>query len=358
MHSSAEYLDLGELTDVDRVLWGNFQAASPSLASPYFSYAYAAAVNVVRPGVKVLRFYEKDRPAAYWPLRPGPFGTARPIAGPMDDLHGMIAHPAVSISLSKSKVRQHIGGYAFSAVPFNQRRHGLTGHYGDGNQVMDLSDGYDAWLADRSEASSNFRREHRKAEKLLNEETTVIRHDVIDPKSFARLIALKQEAYVRSGHFDIFALEWPQPLLEELLRSGDQNARGILSTLSIDGELAAVTYCMRSLNVMHYWFPAYEAKFAKLKPGLALLFSLAKWASLEGLQELHLGLGDTQYKRQMASWMMPVRCGTLALSPTQQLATEFSAWGTKVEGRNRLLDIPAKYARKYDRAALAGTWRA
>jgi len=358
MHSNVECLRFCDLTEADRTLWSNFQVADPSLASPYFSIAYVEAVEAARPGVEILRFCEHGRPVAYWPFRKGPFGTVRPVAGPMDDLHGIIAHATISVDLEQSAIRKQIGGFAFSAVPFQQQRHGLLGQGGAGNQVIDLQEGFDPWIAARSAESSNFRREWRKSQKLIDEETTLIQHDVVDPNSFDRLIDLKREAYAGSGHFDIFQLDWPRVLLEKLSGSRDDNARGILSTLSIDGDVAAISYCMRSQSVLHYWFPAYEARFAKQKPGLALLFTLAKWAALEGMQELHLGLGDTQYKRQMASWMMPVRSGTFALSPVQQFATDFTAWGHQIEGQNRLFATAAKYARKYERMALSGSWRA
>lgn len=358
MYSSVDYLEWGELTETDRNIWTALQAADPSLASPYFSFGYYDAVEAVRPGLKVLRFFQDGRPAAYWPFRKGPFGTARPVAGSMDDLHGIIAHPTARIDVHDAQVRRHLGGYAFSAVPYQQRRHGLVGQVGAGNQVMDLSAGYTAWCTARSAESSNFRRQWRKSQKLLDDPTTRVRHELIDARSFDRLIELKRDAYQRAGHFDLFQLAWPRELLLELLKSSDPNARGVLSTLSIGDEVAAIAYCMRSDAVLHYWFPAYEAQFAKQQPGLALLFDLAEWAASEGMGELHLGLGDTQYKRHMASWMMPVRGGAVALSPTQHLATRFSDWGARIEGQNRVLNLPAKYVRKYERMALSGDWRA
>ena len=358
MHTSVEFLALGDLTDVDRRLWLDFQAADPALASPYFSVGYAEAVEAVRPGVKVLKFFQNGRPAAYWPFRRGPLSTARPIAGAMDDLHGIIAHPSVTLDLTAKSLRRYIGGYAFSALPYDQRRHGLQGQSGDGNQVIDLNVGYTAWIEARSALSASFRREYRKVDTLLQRGDVHVRHDVVDSHRLERLITLKREAYTRAGHFDIFELTWPKDLLLKLLASGDDNARGILSTLSIGEDVAAICYSMRSNTSLHYWFPAYEARFAKQKPGLALLFSLAKWAALEGMSELHLGLGDDQYKRQLASWMMPVRCGALALSAPQQVATGFTSWGNRIEGQNRFFDVPAKSVRKYDRIALSGSWRA
>ena len=358
MTQKVELLDFGSLSADDVANWARLQASDPSLASPYFSPNYAAAANAARPGVKVMLFSDAEGAIAYWPHRPGPLGTARPIGGPMDDLHGIIAAPGTVLDLSRREVTRHIGGYAFSAVPAQQRRHGIAGQWGAGNQVMDLSSGYEGWLEERQDASSNFRREYRKVEKLLEDTATEVRHDVVDDAAFDRMIELKRDAYRQSGHFDLFQLGWPRRMLEALLEGRGAGARGVLSTLHIGGDLAAITYCMRSPSVLHYWFPAYEEAFSKQKPGLALLVSLAQWAAGEGIGELHLGLGETQYKRQMASWMAPVRGGAFALGGAQKLATSCTEVSLRIEGSSRLLDIPAKYARKYDRAVLAGSWRA
>lgn len=358
MHTKLDFLPLGELTQNDRELWSKFQSADPALASPYFSHAFALAVDSVRPGVHVLRAEQAGRPVAYWPARRGLFGTARPIAGPMDDLHGIIADPSISLGLTPNQMRQHISGYAFNALPSSQRRHGIHGQVGDGNQVIDLSAGYEAWLVARSEASSSFRREHRKVCALLDRTDVEVRHDLADHSSLDRLIHLKRDAYTRAGHLDLFSLDWPRALLETLLASKHDTARGVLSTLSICGETAAICYSLRSQTCLHYWFPAYEAQHAKAKPGLALLFSLSEWAAQEGLSELHLGRGDDQYKRHLASWMAPVRSGTLAFAAPQQLATRFTTWSHRIEGRYRILNLPAKLTRKLDRAAQSGSWRA
>lgn len=358
MHTKLDFLSLGELTENDRELWSQFQSTDPALASPYFSHAFALAVDSVRPGVRLLRAEQDSRPVAYWPVRRGLSGTARPIAGPMDDLHGIIADPSITLSLPPDQLRLHIGGYAFTALPFSQRRHGLHGQIGDGNQVIDLSEGYDAWLAARSEASSNFRREHRKVCALLDRADVQIHHDLADHSSLDRLIHLKRDAYARAGHFDLFSLEWPRALLETLLASEQDTARGVLSTLSIGGETAAICYNLRSQTCLHYWFPAYETQHARAKPGLALLFSLTHWAAQEGLTELHLGRGDDQYKRHLASWMAPVRGGTLALAAPHKLATRLTDLSYRIEGRHGLMDLPAKLCRKLDRVAQSGSWRA
>ena len=97
MATKSDLIDFADLTGADREAWGALQASDPFLWSPYFSYSYAAAANIARPGVKVLKFSEGSTPVAYWPVRPGPLGTARPVGGPMDDLHGIVAAPGTAL---------------------------------------------------------------------------------------------------------------------------------------------------------------------------------------------------------------------------------------------------------------------
>ncbi|QYJ02217.1 GNAT family N-acetyltransferase [Thalassovita mediterranea] len=358
MGTHADYIDFSDLTGADREAWATLQASDPCLWSPYFSYSYIAAAEAARPGVKIIRFSHAGKPVAYWPIRPGPLGTARPVGGPMDDLHGIVAAPDTVLDLSQRAVSRHIGGYAFTATPNNQQRHGLIGHVGDGNHIMDLSDGYEAWLEERQAASTTLRREYRKAEKLLSDADTQVEHDLVDAEAFDRLLELKQIAYRQSGHFPLFSLEWPRRLLETLQETNAPDARGVLSTLRIKGELVAVCFNMRSERVLHYWFPAYEEQHSKLRPGLVLLFSLAEWSAEQGIQEIHLGLGDVEFKHRMGSWMSPVKGGSLAIRAPQKIATSLTGVTTRIEGQNALLDLPAKLARKYHRVMLAGALRA
>lgn len=351
-------LQLKALSESDRAAWTVLRQQDPLLASPYFSLPYLEAVEAARPGLEILRFSDDDAATGFLPIRKGLFGTGRPPAGPMDDLHGLVAAPSTVIDLHAPEVAPYLSGYAFSSTPFNQRRHGIEGTSSEGNQVLDLGAGFEAYIGARSAVSSNFRRTWRKVSRLIGDNRTSIEHRITDPESFDRLIALKREAFETAGYFDLFKLSWPRALMEQLAASTDQGAQGILSKLSIDGEMAAVCFCMRSETVLHYWFPAYEAKFQTHKAGLALLFSLAEWASENGMSEMHLGLGDTQYKRLMASYRMPVRQGALAIGSAQKLGTCLTKWGNGVEAAGGLRALPAKLARKYERVALAGTFSA
>jgi len=358
MTEKIECLTMNDLTESDLELWTLFQSSDKSLNSPYFSSDYVSAVSKVRDRIHVLRWSRDGKAVGFLPFRQSKYRTALPVGGPMDDLHGLICAPTIKLDLTGPNVRRHLGGYGFSAVPYEQARHGLFGQGGDGNQVIDLSEGFEAWHGARSSINSNFRREWRKAEKLLNRSDVTVVHDVSDPEILKRLIELKSDAYQKSGYFDLFSLDWPGDLLRTLLSSRESQNRAIISTLELEGRPIAISLCLRAPHVLHYWFPAYEPEYRKLKPGLALLFAQARWASEQGMREFHLGLGEMQYKRQFASWMMPVRYGRLDLNLSQKFSGHVRQFSTALEGRHKVSDIPAKLFRKFDRVALAGSIRA
>lgn len=355
MSQSATRLPIRALSTGDRHAWNTLRASDPALASPYFSLAYLDMVDEVHPQVEVVRICEDGRAVAYLPLRRDMLGTARPADGPMGDLHGVIADPATTIDLPAALQAAGLGGYAYSAVPYQQARHGLVCAEGAGNQVMDLSEGYQAYLDERYSASSSFRRTHRKIDSLLTSGRVEISHDSFDEGVFRRLIELKQDGYAGAGHFDIFALGWPQALLRALAQQQTGEVRGVLSIMQIDGEFAAACLCMRSQSVLHYWFPGYEKAFADLKPGHAMLFSLGQWAAAQGTRELHLGLGDIQYKRQMASFAAPVLAGSVAVAAPQRLVSGFQTWSAARERDGRSFgQFTAKLARKVERVTMLG----
>lgn len=359
MIQSAKILPLSELSATDAEAWEAFRASDRALASPYFALDYLRLLDAVYPGVEVMRVDSGGTTIGFLPFRRDFLGTARTPDGLLGDLHGVIADANTEVELAQLMKSGQIGGYAFSAVPFQQARHGLQGFHGDGNQILDLTSGYEGYLKERYAASSSFRRTHRKIEKLLERSDVEITHGLFDETVFKRLIELKQEGYAGAGHFDVFSLGWPELLLRRLIESTDMSVSGVLSTMTIGGEFAAACFCMRSNRVLHYWFPGYEKAFADLKPGHALLFSIAEWAASQGLHEFHLGLGDIQYKRQMASFAAPVRAGTVAVGAPQKLLAQFFAWSTAREARNAAFGkLSAKAARKLERVAAVGNLRA
>lgn len=348
---------LSDLSPDELEAWQAFRRDDRALASPYFALGYLRAVEKARPGIEVLCWSDGATPTGFLPLRRAALGLARPVGGPMDDLHGVIAPAGQTLDIPQAMRSVGLGGYAFSAAPYTQVRHGLIGHCGEGNHIIDLSAGPDTYFAQRGAASRSFKRLRSKARRLIKDQGVEVRHDTHDPAAFNRMIELKQLALAEAGHLDLFSLDWPRKALEAIAASTATDARGVLSTLHMDGRLAAVTFNMRSEDVLHYWFPAYEPDLADSQAGNALLFSLVDWAAAEGIREIHLGLGAAQYKVMMGSYAMPVRIGETAVGRGAKLFSTFAAKARRLENRGGFA-LPAKLARKFDRVCLAGTLRA
>jgi len=74
-----------------------------------------------------------------------------------------------------------------------------------------------------------------------------------------------------------------------------------LGTLYAGEELIAVHLGIRSHNVLHIWFPAYNTDFEKYSPGLILLLMLAENAADRGIVRIDLGPGEERYKQNFKS---------------------------------------------------------
>lgn len=294
-----------ELGRAEREAWCAFRAADPLLASPYFSLDFLDAMAGVRHDVRVLVTREAGRPAAFLPLHTGLLGHARPLGGPLGDHHGLIAEPGARIDLARLVEAGGIAVYDFFGVPGNQGAFRAHGRIEDGSWVIDLSEGFDAYLARRTALEPKAFRNLRARERKIEEAGPVLRVDDRRAHVLEAGLAWKSAQYRRTGHLDVFSVGWTRDLMSALLASRGET-RGLVSSLEIGGRLAAVHVGMRSARVMHYWFPSYDPDFSQFGPGLALLMRLAQALSEDGVQEIHLGPGDYDFKAQLGSWQFPL----------------------------------------------------
>lgn len=342
-----------DLARAEREAWAAFQAADPMLASPYFSLEYLDAVASVRRDVRVLVARRSGAIAGFLPLHLGALGHARPLGGPLGDHHGLIAASGERIDLRDMLRRGGVAVYDFYGVPGNQAAFRGLGRVVDGSWVIDLSEGYDHFVQTRSALEPKAFRNLRARQRKLREADAVFRLD--DPRAdvFETALAWKSEQYRRTGHFDVFSVDWTRKMLQSLLKSNG-STRGLVSSLEIGGQLAAVHVGMRSACVMHYWFPVYDPQYSQFGPGLALLIKLCEGLSEDGVTEVHLGPGEYEFKAQLGSWQFPLRQG-FAGTPSVALAARGLAAHVERAGAALPLgpaaDLPGRVFRRIDRMA-------
>jgi CelD/BcsL family acetyltransferase involved in cellulose biosynthesis len=132
-----------------------------------------------------------------------------------------------------------------------------------------------------------------------------------DPRCLAQVLAWKSDQYRRSGWPDLFAADWGRVLVEQIHGIQKPGFAGMLSLLYAGPFLVAGHMGMRSRTVWHYWFPAYDRRFAKYSPGLLLLLKMAQQAQDIGLRSIDVGTGLSLYKKRLMNVAVEVAEGSV-----------------------------------------------
>lgn len=291
-----------ELTDADRARWASARAESPSLSSPFFDLAFLDVVQSVRRDLRVLRGRGDDNAAGFLAYHRSAGGLARPAAGPMSDWHGVVAEASVDFDVTRALAAGRLGAFAFENAPSEDAGLAVHARRRAVSHVMDLSHGYDAWRAARGSRLKSLKR-HERA--LAAHDVRFVPDDR-SPETLDALIAWKRDQFRRTSQFDLFQAPWTGRLLRQLFETRTAGFRGVLSSLTIDGRLAAVHFGIQSDNTLHYWFPAYSPASAELAPGLLLLNFMAAECEALGVKTLDLGKGYYRYKQEFANAGRPI----------------------------------------------------
>jgi len=297
-------------------LWSHLQQTNPSLASPYFRPEFTMAVASVRGDVYVAMLEEAGETVGFFPFQRSRLGVGRPVGGALSDYHGVVAGPDCAWNAAELVRACRLRVWDFDHVPLSQaplRPHRTAERH---SPIMDLSDGYEAYVRGRSEAGSREIRQTQRKRRKLEREVGPIRFEpqVRDRAVLAKLLEWKSAQYRRSGLVNIFAFRWAVRLLERLLDTYGSGFAGMLSALYVNDHLAAAHMGMRSASVWHYWFPSYDQALGKYSPGLVLLLEMARHAETMGLGVIDLGKGESRYKRSLMSNAVPLMEGSVEVS--------------------------------------------
>lgn len=297
-----------DLTSRDREAWRDFRAADPGLRSPYFDLAWHDAVDRARGDLMVLKVFRRDAPAGFLPFHPGLLGTSRPSGGTFCDWQGFVAAPDIEID-ARSALAAGPATFHFAATPPGDRGFGSLAEATGASHLMDISKGWDAYARPPKgraapKAVANFRRATRKLEADGRTVEVVTRDS--RPETLNALIALKSEQYRRTGYGDLFAWGWTRRLVHELAGRRFDDFEAVLSSLWIDGTLAAAHLGLRSGGVLHHWLPAFDRNLASYAPGHLLTVEVARALADEGVAEIDLGVGEVAWKKEFANAEAPL----------------------------------------------------
>ncbi|MES2897187.1 MAG: GNAT family N-acetyltransferase [Pseudomonadota bacterium] len=291
-----------ELTPADRQAWMTFRAAQPFLSSPYFDLGWFDAVDRARGDLFVSRGTSRGGAVAFLPFHPGVFGVARPAGGTFCDWHGFVAEPGLALDVGAALARGP-AGYRFEGAPAADPGLSAQADDRDVSHMVDVSEGFEAFARPQGRAAPKALSNHRGAMRKLEADGRRVEFIIDDrsPETLATLMALKSAQYRRSRHPDALSWDWSRRLIAALPEATPESFGGVLSSMRVDGELAAAHLGLRSRGALHYWLTTYEPKFANYAPGNVLALEVVRTKSADGVREVDLGPGDYPWKRQLGN---------------------------------------------------------
>lgn len=295
-------------------VWRELQQANSALDSPFFRSEFTQAVAATRDDVHVAVLERDSEIVGFFPFERAGWRIGRPVGGRLSDFHGVICRPDLEWDSAQLIRACGLAAWNFDHLVASQVSFKSSHWDVMPSPFMDVSRGFEAYLAERSRVRSNetitgVLRKMRKVQREVGP-LRFVPHTT-DRKVFESMMTWKSEQYRRTHVTDVFAFPWTVRLLERLLDEACEDFGGVLSALYAGDQLAAVHLGLRSRTVLHSWFPAYGQSLSRYSPGLLLFVKLAEEAPGMGLRRLDLGAGPAPHKESFMSDANDVACGSV-----------------------------------------------
>ncbi|OYX36394.1 MAG: hypothetical protein B7Y99_01215 [Caulobacterales bacterium 32-69-10] len=299
-----------DLSAEDISAWRALQGADPVLQSPYLSpdwvMACAAAGGPDARCSRVVVIREGAAAVGFLPVRLNAqtgAQTALPVGSPLSDYQALVARPGLAVDPRDLVRALRVDRFDFNHMLDCQPAMRPFERGGAESQIINIAGGYEAYAAGRKAGGHDILKDTaKKRRKLVKDHAEpVFTAMSADTADFETLIGWKRAQYKATRQTDIFDAGWPLELLRGLFARRDGAFGGALFTLHVNGALAAAHFALRGPGIIHAWFIAHDAAFARYSPGVILIDHILRWGSDNGVRELDLGPGDYRFKFQLAN---------------------------------------------------------
>lgn len=311
-----EIITISQCTEPVRAGWKQIRNANSCYRSPFFSFDFIEAVSQVCPQVEIALARHGDNVLAILPFVRKRRMDASPVGAGVNDAHGLLAGSEYPFSFTQFLSKCGLRSFAFHAAPPDSPD---VARYEMGRGRSFLADltvdplGYEHYLR---QASSTIDRQGQKSRRLAREvgplrlEYDCRRADLID-----YLIRLKGLQYQRTHTFDILAVAWIRKLLLKMHEYEEPRIRGLLSVLFAGDHPVALHYGMLDGDLLHYWFPVYDERYAYGSPGTQMFLDIAKEAAQRGVRAIDMGYSEQAYKYKLTNVITEMSYGLVDSSP-------------------------------------------
>ncbi|MBC7502251.1 MAG: GNAT family N-acetyltransferase [Herminiimonas sp.] len=307
---SARIATPATLSAVEISVWETLCATVPHLFSPFLSFHYAHAVAECGVDVRVCILSKNGEICGFLPYQFGSriavwSGVAEPVGAGMTDYFGLIGAADLRISSKQLLHHANIRYLGFSHLDEPQLGYGLRGEQPRTGLRIRLSPDAVCPLEAVLKLKQKYRKNSERCAKLLASEIgpTEFILDVQDQRKSGidNLIRQKRAQYERTNVPDSLGHAWTRALLHKLSNSRSASCRGMLSTLTADGQWVASHFGIVGNGVLQYWFPVYNQEFAKYAPGRLLIHQVIESSREASIHLVDRGEGDTPSKRVLAN---------------------------------------------------------
>ena len=170
------------------------------------------------------------------------------------------------------------------------------------------------YFADLRAKDRKFVNEVERLERQLTESFGKVRfewHSTRSEMELERLIVEKRKQYEQSKVADALSSSWSQNLLRALLATRSKDFDAVMSTIYCGDNWLASHFGLRFGNVLHVWFPVYNADFRRFGPGHMILFKIIAHGLSIGIREFDFGVGLASYKKKYGGVVYSVAKGNL-----------------------------------------------
>jgi CelD/BcsL family acetyltransferase involved in cellulose biosynthesis len=295
--------------------WTRLQAANPDLVSPYFHPEFTRSIAAVQSDVEVAVVEADGAIVALFPFQREHASHALPVGGIISDYQGLICAKDFQFCPTELLRGCRLDSWDFDHLVASQSS--LTPfHWStDVSPQIDLSKGYEAYLHERRAAGSEQIKKTYNLIRRIEREIGALRFiaESTDAEALDNVLGWKSDQYRNTGKTDLFAPGWIREAIYGIWERRADGFSGALSLLYAGDRLIAGHMGMRSRNVWHYWFPAYDSRAAKYSPGLILLLKMAEYAPEAGTPIIDLGKGMNPYKERLMNSSSLLASGRIEL---------------------------------------------
>ena len=290
--------------------WREIHRMRPHLASPYLHPQFTRAVAKVRQDACVTIVEQDGVGVGYFPHHRKKLIGA-PIGENLNDVQAIVCVAEADLDIENILLASGLQAWDFDHLltvneklaPF-ARGHAVS-------PIVDLQAGFDDWFASRSKTASRFKQLARKRRNLERDVGPLrVEENAVDASVFERIIALKRQKCQQSGIPDFMSWGWVAGLLRDLRDERREDFEGVVTACYAGDALVAAHFGMRTDRVWHWWFPVYEAQYAKYSPGSHLLIEVCRLAAARGITSVDLGKGTEPYKLEFANAAIDLMEGT------------------------------------------------